>query len=169
MSETWRAQTSYIFFLKKKSFKRKLQEAEFYDDLETFFPSQSKEEEEVVALISYGLVEQCDNTKLRKYPKMQNWSRTNQKSFWTTGYLEWSDEEFKERLRLNRTNLEFILNRIRVMIVKQPTNMIPNPIGEHIDSWLEPFTGSPKDVLLKSLKIYLVCPCHWQQNVSVKL
>ena len=100
---------------------------------------------------------------------MQNWSRTNQKSFWTTGYLEWSDEEFKERLRLNRTNLEFILNRIRVMIVKQPNNMIPNPIEEHIDSWLEPFTGSPKDVLLKSLKIYLVCPCHWQQNVSVKL
>ena len=55
------------------------------------------------------------------------------------------------------------------MIVKQPNNMIPNPIEEHIDSWLEPFTGSPKDVLLKSLKIYLVCPCHWQQNVSVKL
>ena len=62
---------------------------------------------------------------------MQNRDETNQKSFWTTGYLKWSGEEFKERLRLNCANFEFILNRIRAMIVKQPTNMIPNPSEEH--------------------------------------
>ena len=31
--------------------KRRLQEAEFNEDLETFFPSQSKEEEEVVSIM----------------------------------------------------------------------------------------------------------------------
>ena len=48
---------------KKKIRKRKLQGTEFYDNLETF-PSQSKEEGKVVALISYGLVEQYYNIKL---------------------------------------------------------------------------------------------------------
>ena len=95
---------NFVHFLKQKSRKRKLQETEFHDDLKVFFPSQSKEEEEVVALISYGLVEQCDNPKLRKNPKIQNKDQTDQKSFWITWYLQWSDEEFKERLRLNRTN-----------------------------------------------------------------
>ena len=42
---------NFVYFLKQKSRKRKLQETEFYDDLKVFFPSQSKEEEEVVALI----------------------------------------------------------------------------------------------------------------------
>ena len=54
------ANANSVHFLKQNSLKCQLQEAEFYDGLETFFPSQSKEEEEVVALISYGLVEQCD-------------------------------------------------------------------------------------------------------------
>ena len=36
-----------------------------------------------------------------------------------------------EKLRLNGTNFEFILNRILAMIVKQPTNMIPNPVEEY--------------------------------------
>ena len=36
-----------------------------------------------------------------------------------------------EKLRLNGTNFEFILNRIPAMIVKQPTNMIPNPVEEY--------------------------------------
>ena len=31
--------------------KRRLQEAEFNEDLDTFFPSQSKEEEEVVSVM----------------------------------------------------------------------------------------------------------------------
>ena len=60
------ANKNFLRFLEQKSLTRKLQEAEFYNDLETFFPSQSKEEEEVVALILYGLVEQCDNTKPQK-------------------------------------------------------------------------------------------------------
>ena len=125
------ANANSVNFLKQNPLKRKLQETEFHNKLEIFFSSQSNEEEEVVALISYGLVEQCDNNKLKKYAELQDRDRTSQKSLWTTGYLEWSDEEFKERLRLNRINFEFILNCIRAMIVKQPTNMIPNPIEEH--------------------------------------
>ena len=58
------ANANFVHFLKQKSLQRKFQEAELYDDLGTFFLSQRKEEEEVVPLISYGLVEPCDNTKL---------------------------------------------------------------------------------------------------------
>ena len=48
------ANAGFVHFLKQKLLKRKLQEVEFYDNLETFFPflSQSKEGEEVVSLIS---------------------------------------------------------------------------------------------------------------------
>ena len=59
---------------------------------------------------------------------MQNRDRTDQKLSWTTVYCEWSNEEFKERLQLNRTNFEFVLSHIWAMIVKQSTNMIRNPI-----------------------------------------
>ena len=63
------ANVNFVHILKQELRKHKLQEAEFYGDLESFSSFQIKEEEEVVAVISYGLVEQCDNTKLRKYPK----------------------------------------------------------------------------------------------------
>ena len=64
------ANANFLHFLNPKLLNRKLQGAEFHDDWETFSQSQSKEEEEVIALISYVLVEQCENMELRKYPKM---------------------------------------------------------------------------------------------------
>ena len=64
------ANANFLHLLNPKLLKRKLQGAEFHDDWETFSQSQSKEEEEVIALISYELVEQCENMELRKYPKM---------------------------------------------------------------------------------------------------
>ena len=62
---------------------------------------------------------------------MQDRDRTDQKLSWTTIYFEWSNEEFKERLQLNRTNFEFVLSHIWVMIVKQSTNVIRKPIEEN--------------------------------------
>lgn len=59
------ANTNFVHFLKQKFCKRKLQEVEFYDDLQTFFASQTIEEE-VVALILYRLVEQYDRNKPKK-------------------------------------------------------------------------------------------------------
>ena len=62
---------------------------------------------------------------------MQDRDRADQKLSWTTIYFEWSNEEFKERLQLNRTNFEFVLSHIWVMIVKQSTNVIRKPIEEN--------------------------------------
>ena len=90
------ANTNFVHFLEQKSRQRKIQEAGFYDSLDNFFQFQNKEEGEVVDLYCHGLVEQCDNNKLGKYSKMQNRDPTYYKSFWTTGYLVWSNVEFKE-------------------------------------------------------------------------
>ena len=51
--------------------------------------------------------------------------------FWTNGYLHWSDEEFKERLRINRRSFEYILTSIKPLIQKEPTVMVPDPIEDH--------------------------------------
>ena len=51
--------------------------------------------------------------------------------FWTNGHATWADDEFKERLRINRENFEFIVYRIRPMIIKEVTNMVPELIEDH--------------------------------------
>ena len=118
------ADVNFVHILKQELRKHKLQEAEFYGDLESFSSFQIKEEEEVVAVISYGLVEQCDNTKLRKYPKCR--TGTNQtKNHFGPPYI------LNDVMRNLKTNFEFILNHAWAMIVKQSTNMIRNPIEEH--------------------------------------
>ena len=76
-------------------------------------------------------MEQCENMELRKISKNVEQAPKQPKSFWTTECLEWSNEKFKERLRLNRTSFEFILNCVRALIVKQQIDIIPNPIEEH--------------------------------------
>ena len=107
----------------QRSRKRKLEESQFDDDVDLFFPRHSNEEE-VIGSIMHGLVEELHISKPRKHPKIQNRDRTQQKMFWTNGYATWADDEFKERLRINRENFEFILNRIRPMIIKEVTNMV---------------------------------------------
>ena len=38
------------------------------------------------------------------------------------------NDEFKERMKINRESFEYILNKIRLMIEITPTKMIGNPI-----------------------------------------
>ena len=51
--------------------------------------------------------------------------------WWTNGYANWSETEFKHRVRINRNNFEFILRILGPYISKTPTNPVPNPIENH--------------------------------------
>lgn len=119
-----------IKFLQRNTLKRKRKEDEFYEDFELFFPKPRNEEEETAGIVSSGLLE-CIGEKKRKYPKQCNKDRNDQKLFWSNGYVNWSNNDFKNRLRINRDSFNLILNRISPMILKQPTNMVPNPIEDH--------------------------------------
>ena len=50
------------------------------------------------------------------------------KSWWTNGYLNWNEQQFKKRLRVTRETFEFILTNIGQHIQKQPTNLNRDPI-----------------------------------------
>ena len=62
---------------------------------------------------------------------MENRSRNDNKNFWSNSYLNWSNEEFKERLRISRESFGFILHRIKTFIEKITTKMVPTPIESH--------------------------------------
>ena len=51
--------------------------------------------------------------------------------WWTNGYANWSETEFKNRVRINRNHFEFILRILGPYISKTPTNAVPNPIENH--------------------------------------
>ena len=48
------------------------------------------------------MIELVDSNKPRKHSRLFNKDRDELKMFWTNGYLHWSDEEFLERLPINR-------------------------------------------------------------------
>ena len=56
-----------------------------------------------------------------------------------TGYRNWSDVEFKKKIRINRETFDIILDRIRPELEKKPTNAKPNPltVGRQLASTLQ--------------------------------
>ena len=61
-----------------------------------------------------------------KKPRSKDVGR--ERGWWENGYRNWNDKRFKKVLRVNKDTFDFILSQIQVHIVKQPTNMKPNPI-----------------------------------------
>ena len=61
----------------------------------------------------------------------ENVDRTQHKEQWTNGYLSWSEEELKSRLRVQRETVEAILGEIGPFITKTPPNFQPNLIEAH--------------------------------------
>ena len=53
------------------------------------------------------------------------------KSWWTSGMKNWSDSEFKKRVRINRKTFEYLLERISPQLRKTPTNLNQDPIEPH--------------------------------------
>ena len=62
---------------------------------------------------------------------MANLNRADRKYWWTQGYENWNNEQFKLRLRVTREIFGLILNTVSPYINKQPMNFVPNPIEEH--------------------------------------
>ena len=58
--------------------------------------------------------------------KIANRNRREQKIFWSNRYLNWSNDEFNERMRINWESFEFILNKIRPLIEITPTKIVGN-------------------------------------------
>ena len=63
------------------------------------------------------------------------------KSWWTSGMKNWSDSEFKKRVRINRKTFEYLLEKISPQLRKTSTNLNqdPTPIGldfVQTGSWL---------------------------------
>ena len=59
-----------------------------------------------------------------------NKDRMHLKNVWLAGYSTWSDEKFKEQMRINRETFDFIIERIAHLTHKEPTYMAPNPIED---------------------------------------
>ena len=64
-------------------------------------------------------------------PREEKVNRNAPKLWWAIGYKYWKDSQFKHRLRVSRETFEFMLQRIEIYIVKEPTNMVPFPIEPH--------------------------------------
>ena len=80
---------------------------------------------------SQAVSEVIESTKPKKNPRLPSTQRAELKKFWSNGYRHWSDEEFKERLRIKRESFEYILASVRPMILKHPTIMLQDPIEDH--------------------------------------
>ena len=52
------------------------------------------------------------NQQTKRKNKQPNEDRLHLKKFWLAGYDNWSSEEFKERMRINRETFDFILEQI---------------------------------------------------------
>ena len=51
-----------------------------------------------------------------------------QKKWWTNGYRNWKNEQFRTRLRINRQGFKYLLDELSPLITKTPTNSVPHPI-----------------------------------------
>ena len=93
---------------------------------------------DTVAIISQAVSEVTKSTKPKMHPRFPNKQRAELKKFWSSGYRHWSDEQFKERLRIKQESFEYILASIRPMAFKQLTTMVSDPIEDHkqVGSWL---------------------------------
>ena len=62
-----------------------------------------------------------------KQRKQRTPKRNRDKTWWTYGYQNWDDVEFKKRMGATRETFEYLLQIVYDEIVKKPTNMDPNP------------------------------------------
>ena len=97
---------------------------------------------------------------------MENRNGDGNKKFWSNGYQNWSNEEFKERLGKSKKSFEFILHRIKLFIEKTPTKMVPIPIESH-RTLARKIDGMVHGCSFKTLT-YLVFLNHLQLKHSIR-
>ena len=60
-------------------------------------------------------------------PRAKDKHRDTGKLWWADVYHNWSEEDFKAKMPINRTTFNFILDGIYEDIILTPTNLKPNP------------------------------------------
>lgn len=124
-----------IAMMQNMTRKRKRRENEdFYELLEETHhvdDSESDDPIEYMTTVLSNTIAVVVDEKKRDGQRKPKIDRSHQKNFWTNGYVNWDEEEFKSRVRINRENFEFILTAIRPHITKTPTNFEPRPIEPH--------------------------------------
>ena len=86
---------------------------------------------EICAAVVNAAVAMLQSRKEFFKPREKKVNRNAAKLWWTNGYKNWDDSQFKHRLRVSRETFEFMLQRIEIYIVKEPTNIVPFPIEPH--------------------------------------
>ena len=71
-----------------------------------------------------------NNTNSRK-KRSRNKNRSVSKLWWEEVYFHWSDEDFKNKMRLKRETFNTLLEKISPQIELTPTNLKPNPTSTH--------------------------------------
>ena len=102
------------------------------DDIEekVFYSSSAIQlEEEIVSVIAQAVSDIIQEKPTKPWNPRKD--RTHLKIFWDHGYVNWSDIEFKEHMRVDKATFDLILNRINASIYKTPTNMEQNPLESH--------------------------------------
>lgn len=97
---------------------------EFRQGKRSKFNDENIEEDYVRCVIAATTA--IENKKPRK-PRSRNRNRAIGKLWWNDVYTNWSDEDFKEKMRIQRETFNQILFTIRDQIELQPTNINPFP------------------------------------------
>ena len=66
-------------------------------------------------------------SKNERKPKAKDKFRDTRKLWWDDVYRNWSEEDFKAKMRVNRTTFNFVRDGICEDIILTPTNLKPNP------------------------------------------
>ena len=68
-----------------------------------------------------------ENLRAKRVRKRRDANIERDQGWWNKGYQEWSDKEFKKKLRVNGQIFDFLLDKLRPVLEKTSTNLIPNP------------------------------------------
>ena len=113
-----------------RSIKIKIAEEELQD--ECYEPCRKRRmdlEEDDNVDYQFGVLTNVLANSLKKSQKARGPKRVRNKQWWTDVYQNYSQEDFKKHLRIEKATFNMILGIIRPYTEKQPTNIIPKPIS----------------------------------------
>ena len=114
------------FKARKRSFQQNIFEEIDNRYLKKWKSSDTADEDDMLDIL-LPVLAGAGIVSFKKERKKRGPNRFRESGWWEYGYENWSDEEFKNNLRLHRQTFELVLNVITPFIIKQPTNMKPFP------------------------------------------
>ena len=109
--------------------RRNLEEDELEEEyFKPYKKSKVEDEEDIANTVVPTLVSAAVNILKSKERKQRIGNKKRESFWWESGYINWSEEEFKLRMRVNRETFHVIANEIGPYIQKTPSNFVPLPI-----------------------------------------